>query len=97
MAKISIIMPLYNAEKYLAESLESIHNQTFKEYELICINDASTDSTLEILNKYQSADFEMIIMENKTRLGAAESRNKGIKKARGKYIIFLFIYSVANI
>ena len=89
MSKISIIMPLYNAEKYLEESLNSVLNQTFKDFELICINDASADATLEILKKYQNKDSRIAVLENEQRLGAAESRNKGLKNAKGKYIIFL--------
>lgn len=86
---ISIIMPLYNAEKYLEEALQSILNQTYKKFELICINDASNDATLKILCQFQKKDNRIRILENYMRIGAAESRNRGIKEARGKYIIFL--------
>lgn len=89
MPQISIIMPLYNAEKYLKESLDSVLNQTFKDFELICINDASSDTTLEILKTYQNVDSRILILENNERSGAAESRNRGIQKAKSKYIIFL--------
>lgn len=87
--KISIIMPLYNAEKYLAESLHSILEQTFTEFELICVNDASTDATMEILRRFQCADNRIKIIENKERSGAAASRNRGICEALGQYITFL--------
>lgn len=86
---ISVIMPLYNAEKYLEEALESVKEQTYPNFEIICINDASTDTTVEILHKYQKLDKRMRIIENHERLGAAISRNKGIREARGKYLIFL--------
>lgn len=89
MISISIIMPLYNAEKYLKEALQSVLNQTCKDFELICINDASNDKTLEILRAYQCLDNRIKIMSNKERLGAAESRNKGIGAALGEYITFL--------
>lgn len=86
---ISIIMPLYNAEKYLPETLQSILMQTYKEYELICINDGSTDSTIKVLKQFQILNNRIKILENTTRLGAAVSRNKGIAQAEGKYITFL--------
>ncbi len=89
MVVISVIMPLYNAERYLEEALHSILAQTYKEFELICINDASTDATLEILKRFQNEDNRIRIIENEERLGAAISRNRGIKASRGKYITFL--------
>lgn len=87
--KISIIMPLYNAEKYLKETLESVQAQTFREFELICINDASTDSTMDILLEFQKKDEKIIVLSNEARSGAAYSRNKGIKVAKGEYLSFL--------
>lgn len=89
MPQISIIMPLYNAQKYLEESLTSVLSQTFTDYELICINDGSSDETKSIIQKYGAMDTRIRILENQTRSGAAYSRNKGIVEARGKYIIFL--------
>lgn len=89
MVKISIIMPLYNAAKYLEESLQSIQKQTFTDYELICINDASTDNTMEILQNYQKKDKRIRILSNGKRCGAAVSRNKGLKEAKGSYLTFL--------
>lgn len=86
---ITVIMPLYNAEKYLDEALQSVLNQTYKEIELICINDASTDKTLQILQHFQSGDQRIKIITNEKQLGAAESRNKGIIQAQGEYITFL--------
>ena len=89
MPKISIIMPLYNAGKYLEESLVSVLNQTLSEFELICINDASTDDTMSILQKFAARDNRIKILINDERSGAAYSRNRGIKAAVGKYISFL--------
>lgn len=88
-SNISIVMPLYNAEKYLEETLESIIQQTYTEFEVICVNDASTDATREILLRYQNADRRIKILDNGERLGAAASRNRGICEAEGKYITFL--------
>lgn len=89
MIKISIIMPLYNAEKYLDETLQSIGKQSFQEYEVICIDDASTDSTMDILHRFQKIDNRIRIINNSEHSGAAFSRNKGILEAKGKYISFL--------
>lgn len=89
MVSISIIMPLYNAEKYLQESLESILNQTFKNYELICINDASTDATVKIVKEFAKKDERIKLYQQNEHKGAAEARNFGMKQATGKYLSFL--------
>lgn len=89
MPKISIIMPVYNAEKFLRETLDSILNQNFTEWEIICIDDSSTDATSDILNQYQRKDKRIIALANSDRKGAAYARNRGIQIARGKYMIFL--------
>jgi len=89
MISISIIMPLYNAEKYLDEALRCIQRQTYKEYELICIDDASTYTTIDILRRFQSEDNRIRIFSNKERLGAARSRNIGVREAKGEYLSFL--------
>ena len=84
----SIIMPVYNVEKFLRECLDSIVSQTLKEFEVICINDGSTDSSLEILQEYADKDsrFKVISQENQ---GQGIARNKGIELAKGKYLIFV--------
>jgi len=87
--KISVIMPLYNAERYLEESLKSVLSQSLSDFELICINDGSTDNTLNILRTFQKEDNRIVVLENAQRQGAAYSRNKGIEAAKGKYLSFL--------
>ncbi len=89
MAKISIIMPLYNASKYLEETLNSVLKQTFQDFELICINDSSTDTTMSILQVFQKKDERIRVYLNPERKGAAFSRNKGMEIAVGKYLGFL--------
>ena len=89
MKEISVIMPLFNAEKYLPEALQSILCQTYEDFELICIDDCSADSTKMILKDFQSRDHRIRILENTERLGAGVSRNKGLKEAEGEYVIFL--------
>lgn len=89
MVTISVIMPLYNAAKYLKEALESVLKQTYRDFELVCINDCSTDDTLNILLEYKEKDKRIKILSNEIHSGAAVSRNRGLKNARGKYILFL--------
>ncbi|MBR6435176.1 MAG: glycosyltransferase [Thermoguttaceae bacterium] len=86
--KISVIIPVYNVESYLRECLDSIVNQTFRDLEIICINDGSTDGSLAILEEYASKDrrFQIVTKENG---GQAECRNIGISMASGEYIQFV--------
>jgi len=82
--KISVIMPVYNAEKYIGEAIESIRNQTFANFEFIIIYDLSFDNSLKIINNY--SDSRIRIIENKKRIGLVKSLNKAVKCARGEYI-----------
>lgn len=84
---VSIIIPVYNTEKYLNRCLDSIINQTLQDIEIICINDGSTDKSLQILNKYKEKDNRIQILSIKNH-GAAYARNLGIKKATGEFIGF---------
>jgi glycosyltransferase involved in cell wall biosynthesis len=84
--KISVIMPAYNAQKYIAEAIESILNQTFRDFEFIIIDDASTDKTWEIIQKYAQKDRRTIALKNAENLQNYKTRNNGIAIARGKYI-----------
>ena len=84
--KISVIMPAYNVEKYIAEAIESILNQTFKDFEFIIIDDGSTDRTWEIIQEYSKKDSRIIAFKNKRNLKICKTLNKGIEIARGKYI-----------
>jgi len=84
--KISVVMPAYNAEKYLDESISSILNQTFSDFEFIIIDDASRDNSKSIIKKFQRKDRRIKFLQNKRNLGVALTRNKGLKIARGEYI-----------
>ena len=86
MADISIIVPIYNAEKYLNKCIDSLVNQTKKELEFILVNDGSTDSTEEIIKSYK--DNRIKYFKNKNQ-GIGKTRNFGIDKATGKYLMFL--------
>ena len=86
--KVSIIIPIYNSEKYLRDCINSIINQTLKEIEIICIDDGSTDRTAEILKEFQEVDNRIIIL-NQSNNGQAIARNKGIDKANRRiYILY---------
>lgn len=89
MLKVSVIVPVYNAEKYLRRCLDSIVNQTLKEIEVICIDDGSTDNSLEILWNYEKVDkrFKIYVMEKNQ--GEYVARNKALELAKGKYIQFV--------
>lgn len=86
--KVSVIIPVYNAGKYLAECLDSVVGQTLKEIEIICIDDGSEDSSLEVLREYAGKD-DRISVYTQRNFGLAETRNRGLKKARGEYVEFL--------
>ena len=85
--KVSVIIPVYNVEKYLRECLDSVINQTLKDIEIICVNDGSTDNSLEILREYEKQDSRIKIIDKKNE-GAGAARNLGLKSAHGEYIIF---------
>ena len=88
LPKVSVIVPVYNMEKYLEECLDSIISQTLQDIEIICINDGSTDNSLTILQKYAQKDFRITIIDKQNE-GVSAARNKAIQTARGKYIQFL--------
>lgn len=85
---VSIVVPVYNAEKHLKKAIESVLHQTYSEFELLLVNDGSKDNSLEICNKYAIYDnrIKVITQENK---GAGAARNTGIKNAKGKYLMFM--------
>ena len=85
---VSIIVPVYNTVGYIDECIQSLQNQTFKNIEIICIDDRSTDGSYEKLCKYQENDYRIKIYRNTTSKKQGYSRNYGIQKARGKYIFF---------
>ena len=87
--KFSIIVPVYNVEKYLEKCLESILNQTFKDFEAIIVNDGSTDNSQEIIDKYVNKDQKIFKSFKKENGGLSDARNFGIERAKGEYIVFL--------
>lgn len=88
MVEISVVIPVYNVEDFLAQCLDSIINQTFEDIEIICINDGSTDGSLEILNEYASRDHRITVFDQENG-GHAVATNRGIDMARGKYLFLM--------
>lgn len=86
--QISIIIPVFNAEKYLEDCLQSISNQFFHDFEILAINDGSMDASLEILEKYQQKDVRLKVFSQKNK-GVSEARNLGLQNAKGDYIAFV--------
>ena len=83
MPKFSIVIPVYNVEDYIERCLESIKKQTFKDYEVIVVNDGTKDNSMEIVKKYS---YTIINQKNQ---GLSMARNNAVKKAKGEYLIFL--------
>ncbi len=88
MPKISVIIPVYNVEKYLSRCLDSVINQTFSDIEIICINDGSTDNSSKILSEYADRDSRIKIVNQKNS-GLSAARNTGLKNMSGQYISFI--------
>ena len=86
---ISVIMPLYNAERFVGESIENVLRQTVGDFELIVIDDASTDASAEIARAYAAKDNRIVLMHNELNSGAARTRNRALDAARGKFITFM--------
>lgn len=89
MPLTSVIMPAYNAELFIGESIESVLNQTYKWWELIIIDDCSRDSTADIVRKYCESDARVRLIQNRKNLGPAMTRNIGMDIAAGRYLALL--------
>ena len=85
---VSVIMPVYNAEDFLEQGLDTLINQTLRNIEIICVDDGSTDSSLEILNRYAAKDSRVRVFTQQNKFAGA-ARNLGLANARGEYVIFL--------
>lgn len=88
MLKISVIIPCFNVEKYLDKCMESVLEQTLADIEIICINDGSTDNSLDLLNSYAASDKRITVI-NKKNEGVGIARNTGLKLAAGEYVYFV--------
>ena len=90
-ALVSIIVPVYNVEKYICETIECVRQQTYDKWELLLVEDCSKDNTVAVLEKYldEVQDERVRLIRQEKNNGAARSRNLGLKKARGRYIAYL--------
>ena len=88
MVKISVIVPVYNAEQYIRKCLDSIITQTYQNLEIICINDGSQDNTAEILNEYAKADSRIVVIHRQNK-GLVSARKEAIKIASGEYVCYV--------
>ena len=86
--KISVVMPVYNVEKYVGKCLMSLEEQTFRDFEIIAVNDGSKDSSLDILRHFE-ANYDNIEVIDQKNAGMSQARNAGMKQARGKYLSFV--------
>lgn len=86
---VSIITPLYNKEKYIEKTIQSVQAQTYTEWEMIIVDDCSSDAGAEIVKRYSEADSRIRYYKNETNMGAARSRNRAVELAKGHYIAFL--------
>ena len=89
MPKVSIIVPVYNVENYIAECLNSLINQTLKDIEIICVDDCGQDNSMKIVEDFAKKDKRIKIVAHKENQGLGEARNTGIKNATSEYIGFL--------
>lgn len=86
---VSIIVPIYNAEKFIKETIQTVLNQTYNKWELLLINDCSKDDSVKIIKEFEQKDSRIHLIELKNNSGAAIARNTGIENAKGRYIAFL--------
>lgn len=89
MPKVSVIIPVYNVEKYITQALDSVVNQTLVDIEIICVNDCTPDKSFEIVKEYASKDKRFVLLENEDNCGQGVARNKALEIAKGDYIMFL--------
>ena len=89
MTKISIVIPIYNVEKYLRVCLDSVINQTYKNLEIICVDDCGNDNSIKIVNEYIKKDNRIKLIQHSSNRGLGPARNTGLDNATGEYIFFL--------
>ena len=86
---VSVIVPVYNVEKYLRQCLDSLISQTLQNIEIICVNDASPDNSLAILKEYEAKDKRIVVVDLYENMRQGGARNRGIEYARANYIAFV--------
>lgn len=86
---VSIVTPTYNSHQFIDETIDSVVNQTFPDWELILVDDGSSDSTVEIIKRWQDKDSRIRLLTNEQNLGPGPSRNRAVENSRGRYIAYL--------
>ena len=89
MNKVSIIVPVYNTKDYIIRCVDSLVNQTYKDIEIILVNDGSLDNSIDLVN--EKYDDDRIVIVNQDNMGSGQARNNGIKKASGDYLFLLIV------
>lgn len=89
MAEVSVVIPAYNAERYLEETVRSVLAQTYQDFEIIIVDDGSKDGTVALANRLAKEDPRITVLRNPRNQGVAETRNHGIRQATGTYIALL--------
>ena len=89
IALVSIVTPTFNSEKFIVETIQSVQNQTYQNWEMILVDDCSSDETVAIINTFAGDDSRIILHQLQKNSGPAKARNKGIESIRGKYMTFL--------
>ena len=87
--KVSIITPSWNSEKYIKKTIESVQNQTYSNWEMIIVDDCSSDNTVKIVQEISKTDPRVRILKQSTNGGAAKARNRSLKEATGRYVAYL--------
>lgn len=86
---VTVVMPVYNADRFLREAVDSVVSQTYRNWELLILDDCSTDKSLQIAHEYEQMDCRIRVVESEHNSGVAKVRNRGIREAKGEYIAFL--------
>lgn len=86
---ISIVVPVYNAQQFIGETIQSVLQQTYEQWELLLVNDCSTDESAAVINEYCKQDERIRLIDQPNNFGAAAARNRGVKEALGRYIAYL--------
>ena len=86
---VSVITPMHNSGRYILDTIESVKNQTYKNWEMIIIDDCSTDNSVELVKKYIQSDERIKLIRLEENVGVAKARNKGIENSKGRYLAFL--------
>ena len=95
--KVSIIVPMYNAEKFIGKTIESVLSQTYENWEMLIMNDVSTDNSLAVVNEFAKKDDRIKVVNTEKNMGVVKGRNYLIDLANGKYIAFLAVPVVISV